>query len=124
MVETELSLAHQKLHAFNRALSTVIRTGIFFSLALMVAGLLIYTVRGDTAEGKLTPLFSLPGQLVKLDPTSFITLGLYILLLMPPVILLTSFAHFISARQKKPVIVCAVLIALIVVSMVMILAVH
>jgi uncharacterized membrane protein len=124
MVETELNLAHQKLHAFNRVLSTVIRTGIFISLALMIAGLLIYMVRGDTAAGKLTPLLSLPGQLVNLDPAAFITLGLYALLLMPPVIILASFAHFISDRQKKPVIVCAALIILIAVSMVVILVVR
>jgi uncharacterized membrane protein len=124
MMNSELSEAHLKLHAFNRVLSMVIRIGIFISLALMVAGLLVYTIRGDTAAGRLTPLLSLPEELVKLDPAAFITLGLYVLLLMPPVIMLASFAHFISARQKKPLIVCAVLIIFVVISMVMILTIR
>jgi uncharacterized membrane protein len=121
MVETELNLAHQKLHAFNQVLSIVIRVGIFISLALMVAGLVIYMVSGDTAAGRLTPLLSIPLQLFKLDPASYITLGLYALLAMPPVILMASFAHFIAARQKKPVIVCIVLIVFIIISMAVIL---
>lgn len=123
MVETELSQAHQKLHAFNRALSMVIRIGILISLVLMIAGLVIYMAGGDNAAGKLTALISIPVQLVKLDPAAFITLGLYALLMMPPVILLASSAHFIAERQRKPIIVCAALIILIVVSMVVILAV-
>jgi uncharacterized membrane protein len=113
MIEMELSQAHQKLHAFNRILSAVIRTGIFISLVLMVAGLVIYMVRGDNEAGQLTPVLSIALQLVKLDPASFITLGLYVLLLMPPAILLASFVHFIATRNVKAIIVCAVLILFI-----------
>ena len=117
MTDAELSVAHLKLHAFNRVLSTVIRIGIAISMVLILTGLAIYSVHGNTAAGKLVPVLSLPVELVRLDPAAFITLGLTALLLIPPVILLASFIHFIAARQKKPVIVCALLIVLLIISM-------
>lgn len=115
-MNAELNQSHLKLHAFNRILSVVIQTGIIISLAMVMTGLAIYTVRGDTAAGQLTPFLSLPARFIALDPAAFITLGLITLLLMPPVVLIASSVHFIAMRQTRPVIVCVALIILLAVS--------
>lgn len=124
MTEAGFNEAHLRLHAFNRVLSTVIRTGIVISLVLFAGGLILYSVQGDTAAGKLVDVLSLPAEMTVLNPAAFITLGLILLLMMPPVILLATFIHFIKERQKKPVIVCILLAALLVTSIVVILTVH
>lgn len=112
MNKVELNEAHVKLHAFNRTLSIILRVGIALSLLMTAAGLVLYAVKGSLAT-ELTPLWSLAAGLAGLEPTAFITLGLMIMLALPAVILLASFAHFTSARQKRPALVCAILIILL-----------
>jgi uncharacterized membrane protein len=109
------------LERLNRLVGRFLQIMILFSLLFVAAGLLIFALKAGTHAAVLTPAAALPAGIAAFDGAAFVTAGLYIILLMPLVILITSFTHFISASDKKPVIVCAVLLAMLVTSYVLIL---
>jgi uncharacterized membrane protein len=109
-----LQLLHSRLGRYLQIM-------IVFSLLFVVAGLLIVSVKESPHTAALTPIASLGTGIVALDGAAFVTAGLYIILLMPLMILLTSFAHFLSKREKRSVIVCIALIIMLIASYVLIL---
>jgi uncharacterized membrane protein len=120
-MECMIDSSHEKLHELNRRISLVLRIGIGLSLALITAGLILFFVTGAPHMGGLTPLSSLPAGLGILSPAAFVTAGLVVILLMPPTMLVLSLAHFISVREKKPVITCIVLLILLAASFILLL---
>lgn len=121
MINAEYSAAHLKLHAFNRVLSIVLRTGIAVSLLLMAGGLVLYAIQGDTTAGRLIALPILFAEVLKFNPSAFVTIGLMVMLLMPPAILIASFIYFIKAGERKPLITCSVLLLMLIASLVAVL---
>ena len=112
---------HAKLQSLNKRVSLALRIGIGIGLALVVAGIVISIIVNTPHMSGLTPLLSLIPDLLKLSPAAFVTAGLYIILLLPAVILITSFAHFITTREKQPLIVCVVLVLMLAASYVLLL---
>ncbi len=112
---------HAKLQSLNRRVSLVLRIGIGIGLALVLAGIFISVATNTPHMSGLTPLLSLIPELLKLSPAAFVTAGLLIILLLPAVILVTSFAHFIATREKQPLIVCVILVLMLAASYVLLL---
>jgi uncharacterized membrane protein len=115
-MKAELNEQHRKRHELNRRVGTFLRVGIIISLLLLVSGLIMFLVKGGPHMVNLTPAPALITDLLTLSPSAFVTAGLFVILLMPPGILLISFAHFIATRNTRPIIVCIVLLAMLVLS--------
>ena len=78
----------------------------------MASGLILFAVQKHAFDDKLVAIYSLPGELANFDPSAIVTVGLISILLMPIGILIASFTHFIATREKKPLIICSVLLIL------------
>jgi uncharacterized membrane protein len=117
----EIDRRHEKLHGLNQRVGLVLSIGTILSLLLMAAGLVLFIVTGIPQITSLTPTESLIHDLLILSPAALVTLGFFLIMLMPVVILLTSLAHFIITRETKPVIVCIVLILLLSASYILVL---
>lgn len=122
-MNTDLNHSPLKPQRFNRRLSIVLHTGIAISLLLIVAGLVLSIISGKAMD-MLTPPGLLVAGLLELDPSTFITTGLIITLLLPAVILLSAFTHFITSRQKQPALVCTVLMVLMFTGIAIMLILH
>jgi uncharacterized membrane protein len=111
---------HIALQALDRRVGIMLRVGIIVSLALITIGIVHYAVKGGSPETALTTLSLIPAGLAQLDAAAFITAGLFIILLLPIVIIITSLAHFITMRERNPIIVCVILLAMLAVSFIFI----
>lgn len=120
-MECRIDSSHEKLQGLNRRVSLVLRIGIGLSLALIAAGLIMFFVTGAPHTAVLTPFAALSAGIASLSPAAFVTAGLAVILLMPPAVLILSLAHFISMREKQPVITCIVLLILLAASFILIL---
>jgi uncharacterized membrane protein len=120
-MECEIDNRHEKLHGHNRRISLALRVGIVISLLLIAGGLILFFVGGASHMSPLTPMTSLVSGLAALNPAAFITAGLIVILLLPTIILVMSLAHFIAERERQPVIVCVVLLAMLASSLILIL---
>jgi uncharacterized membrane protein len=110
-----------KLQLLNKHVGLALRIGIGIGLALVLAGIVISVIINAPHMSGLTPLLTLIPDLLKLSPASFVTAGLIIILLLPAVILITSFAHFIATRERQPLIVCVILVLMLAASYVLLL---
>ena len=120
-MECQFDSHHEKLHGLNRRISLALRAGIVVSLLLVTAGLILFFISGVPHTSELTPVTSLAPGLAGLNPAAFITAGLIVILLLPAAILVLSFAHFIAERERRPVIVCIVLLVMLAASLILIL---
>ena len=120
-MDCKIDSSHEKLHGLNRRVSLVLRIGIGLSLALITAGLILFFTTGAPHMAELTPFYALLAGIAALSPAAFVTAGLVAILLMPPSVLIFSLLHFISMREKQPVITCTVLLILLAASFILIL---
>ena len=120
-MECQLDSSHEELHRHNRRISLALRAGIVVSLLLIAGGLILFFFSGAPHTSPLIPVTSLAAGLAALNPAAFITAGLIVILLLPTVILITSLAHFIVERERQPIIVCIVLLAMLASSLILIL---
>ena len=111
---------HVALQALDRRVGILLRTGMVISLVLIAAGIVLFAVKGAPAATALTPLSLIPAGLAQFDPSACITTGLFIILLLPVAIIVTSLAHFITMRERNPIIVCVILLSMLAVSFIFI----
>ena len=111
---------HIALRALNHRVGILLRAGIIVSLALTAAGIVMYALKGGASSTALTSLSLIPSGLVQLDAAAFITAGLFIILLLPIAIIVFSLVHFIQMRERNPIIVCAILLAMLAASFIFI----
>jgi len=119
MQHERMSPTHLKNHSLNRTLSSILSFGVAFIMIVIAAGLILYSFKGINEVERLVPLPSLLGKLIELSPSALITTGLVIMLLLPQVVLLVSLIHFIAEGQKKPAVISAVLLTMVIVSAVL-----
>ena len=119
-MEVQIDQKHRKLHSLNRAISIILRMMTAVCLLLILTGLVMYIVTGAAHAVEITPLSQLLGGLFSFGPASFITLGLIVMLLMPPAILLASLAYFAAVKDSRPLIVCIVLVILLAASYILV----
>ncbi|MCX6035388.1 MAG: DUF1634 domain-containing protein [Chloroflexi bacterium] len=119
-MQSQTDKLHHELQSLDRQVGLMLRICIVLSLLLIIAGLIMFIVQGGQTMTGLTPVSSLPDDIIRLDPAAFITAGLIIILLMPVLIVLTSFAHFIVLKERKAIIVCVILIIMLALSFIFI----
>jgi uncharacterized membrane protein len=125
MLNNHMDAAARKPHytgiqKLNRRLGRYLQIMIVFALLFTVAGLLTAAVRASPQTAALTPAIDIVPRILALDGAGFITAGLYIIVFMPLMILGVSLAHFLAWGEKRSIIVCAVLIAMLLASYVLI----
>jgi len=111
---------HYEVQRLNSRVGRTLRVCIAISLLLIIAGLIMFIIQGGEAMTGLTPVSSLPQELMRLNPASFITAGLLLILFMPALIICMSFAHFIALKERRAVIVCLILIIMLALSFIFI----
>lgn len=112
---------HIELQTHYRRIGLVLNVGTATSLLLMTAGLVIFTIKNTSHMISLTPAASLIPSLLLLSPDAIVTLGLYVIFLMPAAVLLASLIHFIRMREAKPLIACILFIVMLAASYIFIL---
>jgi uncharacterized membrane protein len=110
-----------RFEGLNRRVSLLLQVTISISLILIAGGLVIHLFTGEPLITGLTPVTLLITGFLELDAAAYITAGFIIMLLMPLMILITAFIHFISTRETKPLVVCIVLLLMLAASYVLIL---
>ena len=119
-MEVQIDQKHRKLHSLNRLISTILRVMTAVCLLLILTGMVMYIATGAAHAIEITPLSQLLGSVAAFGPAGFITLGLIVMLLMPPAILLASLAYFAAVRDSKPLIVCIILVILLAASYILV----
>ncbi len=117
-MENEL---RDRLNRLDRRVGLFLNAGIILGLVLLLAGLALFVAKSMPQSAPLTPLVQLPAGLAGLDAAAFVTCGLMVILLMPLVVLITSFVHFIMTRERLPLIVCIILLLMLAASYVLLL---
>ena len=112
-MDTQTDRLHYELLKLDRQVGIMLRICIVISIVLILIGLVMFILQGGSISTGLMPISSLHTELVKLNPVAFVTAGIIIILLMPVFIILTSFVHFIVMRERKPILVCIVLLVML-----------
>ncbi|NLX46980.1 MAG: DUF1634 domain-containing protein [Euryarchaeota archaeon] len=82
----------------------ILRWGMVLSLVLMFFGLVLGIITGSE-EGSVVPLDEIPSQLLELDPSAFLTLGIVLLIATPLARVFGSLCVFIRERDRKFIMV-------------------
>ena len=104
---------HLKCHSFDGFIGVILRFLIIISIIFILGGFLIFIFKGGASVTGLTPVFTLFSEMFRLNAAAFITLGIYTILLMPIAIVIISFTHFIAASERKPILACLILLAML-----------
>jgi uncharacterized membrane protein len=110
-----------RVHVLNRRVGLILRVMTAVSLLLIVAGMLMYLITGTPRTVDLMPFATLINGMLTFSPTTLVTAGLIVTLITPLTVLLVSFAHYIATRDRKPIIVCLVLLAMMAASYILVL---
>ena len=84
----------------NNQVTLSLKLGIALSLTLVVIGLIIIGIVGTKDIGPVVPLNQLPQGILKLDPTSIITLGILVLLVTAALQVVIALVTFAIDRNK------------------------
>lgn len=112
-MQEQFDSKHIKLHQLNKLISLALRIMTAICLLLILSGMVMYITTGAAHPIEVTPLSQLLDNLFRFSPAGLITLGLFVMLLMPPVILLASFAYFAAMKDRKPLFVCIILLIML-----------
>ncbi len=91
-----------------RTVSRILLVGIAVSVALMATGLLLGAVDEEGMPSGVVPLAELPSRLAALDPAAYLSLGLIVLVATPFVRVAGSMVVFARQRDRRYVLVTAV----------------
>jgi uncharacterized membrane protein len=99
-----------------RMVRRVLLTGIALAVALLAAGVVLSVVDAQGLPSGVVPVADLPAQLVVLDPAAYLSLGLIVLIATPFVRVAGSLVAFARERDRRYVLVTAVVFAVMCVS--------
>jgi uncharacterized membrane protein len=99
--------------------SRVLKAGIALSVALMAIGLVLGAVGGDGLPSGVVPLVDLASGLGAFDPAAFLSLGLIVLIATPFARVGGSIVTFAIERDRRYVLITAVVLAVMCLSVVL-----
>ena len=99
-----------------RIVRRILLTGIVVAVALMLAGVVLSVARGEGLPAHVVPLADLPARLVALDPAAYLSLGLLALIATPFVRVAGSLVAFVRQRDRRYVLITAVVLSVMCVS--------
>jgi uncharacterized membrane protein len=101
-----------------RMVSRALAAGITVSVAFMAAGLILGLVDKEGMPSHAVPLADLPSLLGALDPAAYLSLGLLLLIATPFVRVAGSMVAFALQRDRRYVLVTALVLAVMCLSVV------
>ncbi len=90
------------------ATTAVLRGGALVAGSGFIIGLALAVVKGGAQSGSV-PILAVPGGLLGLDPSAWLTAAAIVLICTPPAALLTTAAEFLSV-DRRSVAVCGLLL--------------
>jgi uncharacterized membrane protein len=93
-----------------RTVNVVLTAGIFVTVALLVAGLALSIAKGQGLPTRIVPLADLPSLLAELDPAAYLSLGIVVLIATPFVRVAGTIVAFARERDRRYVLVTAVVL--------------
>ena len=111
---------HYELLKLDRQVGIMLRICIVISIVLILIGMVMFILQGGSISAGFVPVSLLYAELLKLNPVAFVTTAIIIILLMPVFIILTSFTHFIIMRERKPILICIMLLVMLAASFIFI----
>jgi len=94
-----------------RMVRGVLLAGIAVSVALMASGLVLGFLDEEGMPSGVVPLADLPSGLAALDPAAYLSLGLIVLIATPFVRVAGSIVVFVRQRDRRYVLITAVVLA-------------
>jgi uncharacterized membrane protein len=104
------------MDSVERMVRRVLLTGIALAVALLAAGVVLSVVDAQGLPSGVVPVVDLPAQLAALDPAAYLSLGLIVLIATPFVRVAGSLVAFARERDRRYVLVTAVVLAVMCVS--------
>jgi uncharacterized membrane protein len=114
--ESRATAPRHQMDPIERMVAHVLGAGIAISLALMLAGVALSIARGEGLPLHVVRLGDLASQLVALEPAAYLSLGLVTLIATPFVRVAGSLVAFARERDRRYVLVTAVVLAVMCVS--------
>jgi uncharacterized membrane protein len=106
----------EKQQKLNRQISAVLRAGVIASFVIILAGLVSLALLHSQSPMAVVPLPSLPAELARLNPLAMITAGILLVLVLPVVVIIMAFIYYINIRDRRMIIVCSILLAMLIFS--------
>ena len=100
---------HQ-MDPIERMVNRILVVGVALAVALMVAGLVLAVARGQGLPSHVPSLRDLPSLVGTLDPAAYLSLGLIVLIATPFVRVAGSIVAFARERDRRYVLVTAVVL--------------
>ena len=112
----EQTLDREKQRQLNRQISAVLRTGVVAGFVIILAGLILIPLLHSQPPTAVMPLSTLPTELSRLNPPALITAGILVVLVLPVVVIIMAFIYYINIRDRRMIIVCSILLAMLIFS--------
>jgi uncharacterized membrane protein len=110
------ALDRKKQRRLNRQISVVLRAGVIAAFVIILAGLILIPVLHSQSPMAALPLATLPAELVRLSPLALITAGILVVLVLPVIVIIMAFIYYINIRDRRMIIVCSILLAMLIFS--------
>jgi uncharacterized membrane protein len=107
------------MEPIERMVSRVLVTGITISVVMMAVGLILGLFDDEGMPSHVVPLADLPAMLGELDPAAYLSLGLLVLIATPFVRVAGSIIAFALERDRRYVLITAVVLAVMCLSVVL-----
>ena len=112
----EQALNIEKQRRLNRQISVALRVGAIAAFIIILAGLIMIPLLHRQSPMAVMTLSALPAGLAALDPLALITAGILVVLVLPAVVIIMAFIYYVSIRDRRMIIVCSILLAMLIFS--------
>ena len=112
----EHSLSMEKQRRLNRRISVALRAGIIAAFIIILAGLILIPLLHSQSPMAVMTLSALPAGLAGLNPLAVVTAGILVVLVLPVVVIIMAFIYYVNIRDRRMIIVCSILLAMLIFS--------
>jgi uncharacterized membrane protein len=112
----EHTFSLDKQRRLNRQISVALRAGIVAALIIILAGLILVPILHSQSPMAAMTLSALPAGLAALNPLALITAGILVVLILPVVVIIMAFIYYINIRDRRMIILCSILLAMLIFS--------
>ena len=113
----KMEVRDRKESLLNKRISLSSKVGVWVSLALVVIGLILIGLSGESSE-PLIPLGQLPQAILNLNPAAIITLAVLILLLTPVSLIIIALVTLLLERNRIYSGICLLLLCILAISII------
>ena len=118
-VQTPAPPPKHEMDPIERVVNRVLTAGIVLTVVLLAAGLVLSIAEGQGLPSHVVPLADLASLLPALDPAAYLSLGLIVLIATPFVRVAGSIVAFARQRDRRYVLITAVVLAVMCLSVVL-----